>query len=121
MDQTNHLIAQAAHQLPAITGSGITPVGNGVTNLEKIINTSIGVLTLVAVIFFILNIIFAGYSFISSQGDEKKMVEARSKITNSVLGLLIVVIALGVGSLVAKLLGLNNILDLNQVFSTLTF
>jgi hypothetical protein len=121
MDQTNHLLAQTAHSLPALTGSGITPVGNGVTNLEKIINTGIGLLTLIGVLFFVFNIILAGYAFISSQGDEKKMAEARSRITNSVLGLAIVIMALAVASLIAKLLGLNNILDLNQVFSTLTF
>lgn len=115
MDHNNLLAKQYE-----ITGGGI-PVGSdqGVSNLEKIISNVIGLLTFVAVIFFIVQIILAGYAFISSQGDEKKMLEARSRLTNGILGIFIVVIALGAGSLIAYLLGLEGIFNLNSVLNLL--
>lgn len=120
MAQINHLLAKTVQF--NINGGGIS-VGSdqGVSVLEKIISNIFGFLTLVAVLFFVFNIIFAGYSFISSQGDEKKMIEARSRLTNGVLGLAIVILAIGISSLIAKLLGLSNIFSLTTVFNTLKF
>lgn len=101
-----------------IEGPGRIPPNNieATTMLEKLASNIIGVLTIVAVLFFVIQIIFAGYSFISSGGDEKVMETSRKKLTNGVLGLFIVVVAVGIGSLIAKLLGLNNIFDINQMF-----
>ena len=124
MVHNNQLLTQVGHALPAINGGGIA-VGSdqGVTTLQKIISNGIGLLTLIAILFFVFHIIIAGYSFISSQGDEKKMIEARSRITNGILGLTLVVVALGVGSLLATLLGFSHgtIFDLSIVFNSLKF
>lgn len=113
----NKLLADVSYN---ITGNGI-PVGGdqGVSNLEKLISTFIGILTFVAVIYFVVQVILAGYAFISSQGDEKKMLEARSRLTNGILGLVVVVLALGLGSLIAHLLGANNLFDLNATLNLL--
>lgn len=96
---------------------GISPVDDGVLELDKIISNVIGVLTLVAFIFFVLQIIFAGYAFISGQGDEKKVESARKRLTDGILGITIVVISFGITALLAKLLGLGNIFDLNRIFN----
>lgn len=106
------LIAYTLEGPGKIPSSGV----EATTMLEKLASNLIGILTIVAVLFFVIQIIFAGYSFISSGGDEKVMETSRKKLTNGVLGLFIVVVALGLGSLIAKLLGLNNIFDLNQMF-----
>ncbi len=100
----------------SITGIGIQPVGNGVSQLETIISSIIGFITIVAFIFFVFQIIFAGYSFISAQGDEKKLEAARSKLTNGILGLTIVVIAFGFTAFIAKILGMGDIFNLQQFF-----
>lgn len=104
-----------------ISGPGIVPTSNvdATNKLELYLSQILGVLSIVAVIFFTIQIILAGYGFMSSDGDEKKMETNRSKLTNSVMGLLIVVVAIGIGSLIAKLLGLNNPLDLNQIFTSM--
>lgn len=104
-----------------IRGPGQNPINNTDATLkfEKLASNLIGVLTIVAVIFFAIQIIFAGYSFISSGGDEKMMETSRKKLTNGVLGLFIVVVALGLGSLIAKLLGLGNIFDINEMFKNM--
>lgn len=103
-----------------LSGRGLQPTDDGVLELDKIVSTVIGVLTLVAFIFFLLQIIFAGYSFISGQGDEKKVESARKRLTDGILGITIVVIAFGITSLLAKLMGLGNIFNLEEIFSSFT-
>ena len=112
----NQLLA-VAYQ---ITGPGITPGTSPVATLEKIISSIIGVLTIVAVIFFAIQIIFAGYEFMTTEGDPKKMDSARKRLTDGVLGLFIVVVALGFASLIGRLTGMgSNVLDLQSLFSKL--
>lgn len=110
-----HLLAQSTVTYPPFVDPH--SIGNPTNQLEKLIGQAIGILTIVAVIYFTIQIIFAGYSFISASGDSKKLEEARHSITNSILGLFIVVIAIGIGSLIATLLGIENPLDLNALFT----
>jgi hypothetical protein len=114
----NNLLAQASQKY-IIGGPGI-PVTNNLeatSKFETYASQLVGMLTIVAVLYFIIQIIFAGYAFISSQGDEKVMEATRKRLTEAVLGLFIVVIAIGLGSLIAMLLGIPNVLDINSWFS----
>lgn len=116
MAPTNNLLAVDYH----LTGPGVIPEsGDGVTSLENIISQVIGILSIVAVLWFVIQVILAGYAFLSSQGDPKKTESARTRLTESVLGLTIVIIAIGLGSLIATLAGLTSPLDLNQLFSNM--
>jgi len=103
-----------------ITGPGLTPSsGIEATKMfEKLTSNILGVLTIIAFLFFAVQIIFAGYSFISSGGDEKVMETSRKKITNGILGIFIVVVSIGLTSLFAKLLGLKNPLDIGAMFTS---
>lgn len=92
----------------------------GVYQLDEIISTIIGVLTLVAFIYFVIQVILAGYSFISGQGDEKKIESARKRLTDGIIGITIVVVAFGITSLLASILGLGNILDIKNVFEKIS-
>lgn len=115
MAQINKLLAEGKVYFQ-LEGPGVEPVTGGeVTQVENIISTVIGLLTMIAVIFFIFQIIFAGYSFLSAQGDEKKVESARKRLTDGILGLAIVVFAYGIGALISKLLGLGNIFDLSII------
>lgn len=110
-------MAHLTNQLLAynLTGAGIQPGDNPVSTLENILSSVIGVLTLVAVIFFTIQIILAGFSFISSQGDAKELESSKKKLTSSVIGLAVVVLAYGIGALISHLLGLNSVFDLSTV------
>lgn len=103
----------------SISGLGIQPISReeSVSQLEGIISSIIGFITIVAFIFFVFQVIFAGYSFISAQGDEKKLEAARSKLTNGILGLTLVVIAFGFTAFIARILGLGDVFNLQQFFS----
>lgn len=115
----------ATNKLLAVTyklsGPGLNPTSNqeATSMFEKLVSNLIGVITIVAVIFFIIQIIFAGYGFLSAQGDEKKMEINRAKLTNGVLGFFIIVVAVGLGTLISKILGLNNPLDIESMFTSL--
>lgn len=104
-----------------ITGPGIKATGDGTTQAEKIISNIIGILTVFAVIWFVIQIMLAGYAFLSTEGDEKKMEMARKRLTEGVLGLTLVVVALGFGALIAKITGLGDVFNLTSVFSLFTF
>jgi hypothetical protein len=116
--QANKLLADVTYK---ISGAGIVPTSNedATTKIETYISNIIGILTIVAVIFFIIQIIFAGYGFLSSEGDEKKMETNRARLTNGVMGIFIIVVAVGIGSLIAKLTGLENPLDINLMFTNM--
>lgn len=114
----NKLLAQVQHR---ITGPGIQVSGDGVSQAEKIISNIIGVLTVFAVIWFVVQIMLAGYAFITTEGDEKKMEQARKRLTEGVIGLAIVVVALGFGSLIARVAGLGNVFNLTEMFGLFTF
>jgi len=104
---------------PPLEGPGI-PVANANASVgltEKLISNVVGVLTIVGFLIFAIQIIFAGYGFLTAEGDKNKMETARKKLTDGVLGIFIVAIALGFVSLLASLLGIEKILDLNNFFS----
>ena len=101
-----------------LEGPGIKPT-DPTTQVEGILSTVIGFLTIIAVIFFVIQIILAGYGFISGQGDEKKIEASRKKLTDSILGLTIVVVAFGLGAFISNLLGLSDVFDLAKLIGTL--
>jgi hypothetical protein len=111
----NRIIADVTYQ--TLKGPGVTPISGGVLAVEKIVGQVIGIMTIVAVIYFTFQVIIAGYAYIAASGDEKAIENARKALTNSVLGLTIVIIAVGLGALIATLIGIPNVLDLENMFT----
>lgn len=97
----------------------LPPGSNATTETEKTISMIIGLLTVFGVLYFTFHIIFAGYSYMAAEGDKAKLEESRKKLTQSILGLTVIVIAMGLASLLTSLLGLDNIFDLNQMFTNM--
>ena len=114
VQSTNHLLA---YQIP--NRGFIDPGTDGTTVAEKLISNIIGILTAVAFIYFVFQVIIAAYQYISSEGDKAKISASRKRITEGILGLVISTIALGLGALFASLLGVKNIFDLNQLFNSM--
>ncbi len=61
----------------------------------------------VAGIFFVVQIILAGYGYLSASGDPKKTEAAFAKIWQSLVGLLIVSGAFVLAAFIGKILGIN--------------
>lgn len=74
---------------------------------NRIISAVVGLMTVIAAIWFIFQFITAGYQWISSGGDKNNLNMARDKITNSLIGLIIVVAAWIVIGLIGTILGLD--------------
>lgn len=89
------------------------------TKFEDLISLGITLLSTFAIIFFVIQIILAGYGFMNSKGDPKNMEVARNKLTQNVIGLTITILAVGLGSLIASILGIKNIFNLNAVFTNI--
>jgi len=109
---TTKLIAQAYK----IEGPGIKPTSDSVGQLEGILSSVIGIMTIIGVIFFAVQIILAGFTMISSQGEVKELESAKKRLTTNVLGLAIIILAYGLGSLISNLLGITDAFNLNNVF-----
>ena len=61
----------------------------------------------IAGLFFVFQIIMAGYGYISANGDPKKTEAAWAKIYQSAIGLAIVASAFVLASIVGKIFGIN--------------
>lgn len=94
-----------------------TPGATGISLFAGMISTTIGVLTIVAIIWFVFNFIMGAIGVISSGGDKQKLESARNKVTYSVIGIVAVIAAIFVVELIGFLLGFPNILDLNALFT----
>ena len=80
---------------------GITPNIEGLTQL---LTNGLRLAMLVAGIYAFLNMIIAGYNFISSGGDAKAIANAWQKIYMSILGLTIIVASFLIAAIVGYLL-----------------
>jgi hypothetical protein len=75
--------------------------------LNEVISVIVGLLTVIAGIWFIFQIIIAGYQWLSSGGDKASVAAARDKLTYSVIGLVIVVMAFAIVSVIGTIFGID--------------
>lgn len=77
--------------------------------IKGLVNASIVIGALAAFIFLILG----GFQWITSGGDKTKTEEAQKKITNAVIGLVIIAAAYAIINVVTSFLGLGDISNLS--------
>lgn len=77
------------------------------SGLFDLISNILKLAGIVAGLFFIVQVIMAGYSYISANGDPKKTEVAWAKIWQSIIGLVIVASAFILASVVGKILGID--------------
>jgi hypothetical protein len=78
--------------------------------LGKIVSAIIGFMTLAAGIWMLFQITTAGIAWISGGGDKGKLESARNRLTNAIIGLVIVVSGWAILALAGQFLGFDNIL-----------
>jgi hypothetical protein len=117
-----HILADSTPtKLGEIGGEGLGPMGNiigklgsagdasgGVTALKSVttvISSIIGLLTVIAGIWFIFMFLIGGYTWMTSMGDKHKLQEARDRIVNALIGLVIIVAGWGVLAMVGQFFG----------------
>lgn len=82
---------------------------------DRIISLTLGVMTVVAGLWFIFQIFISAIEWLSSGGEKQHVENARKKITNSVIGLLIVVVSYGLILTFGNILGIKGILSPSEV------
>jgi len=81
-----------------------SPEGQG---LFQFISQMLQLAGVIAGLYFAVNIILAGYMYLSANGDIKKTEQAWGKIWQSILGMIIVASAFVLTSVIGGLLGIN--------------
>lgn len=87
-------------------GTTLEETGAG-TNLEGILSTVVGFLTIITGLWFVITFIVGGLGWASAGGDSGKVEKAQQKMTNGAIGLIIVVAAYSIIIIVGKVLGLD--------------
>jgi hypothetical protein len=92
------------------------PTGSGIVAFSTFISTVIGIMTLIAFIWFLFVLITGAIGIISSGGDKQALENARKKITSGFVGLIIVIAAVFVIDIVGTVFGIK-FLDIAGLFS----
>lgn len=103
---------------PGFSGFGPlgNPTGTGINTFSKFISSVIGLLTIVAILWFILVFFTGVIGIISAGGDKAALESARKRISSGLIGLVVVIVAIFIIDLVGGLIGIPNILDLPALF-----
>ena len=93
--------------------------GDPVSTLASLISTTIGLLTVIAVIYFMYILITGAIGIITSAGEKGAYEDARKKITTGLIGLVVVISAIFIMRLAATFLGIPDILDLGAMITAI--
>jgi len=103
------LLAQAAN-----FGTGIQPVSpvyspsaDPAANLEVIISTGLGVMTVVGGLFFVVYFFLGALKWVTAGGDSGKVGKARDEMIQGVIGLIILVAAYAIVGLIGTIIGID--------------
>lgn len=100
------------------TSIGIVPKEKsgwqGLTELtiDRIVSGLITLSLVAAAVVFFFMLVWGGLKWITSQGDENKVKEARGQVTQALIGLAVVFAAWAVLTLVGNLFGIENLRNL---------
>ena len=92
----------------------------GATNADLVftqfISSAIGVMTIIAFIWFIFVFFIGAIGIISSGGDKQALETAKKKITSGIIGVVVVIAAIFVIKLIGFLIGVPDILNFASMF-----
>ena len=110
---TDNLLAQVGTDIGNIgEGPGFGPfsfenIGNPMERIATIISTIIGFITVVAGIYFMFQFFIGGFGWLASSGDKSRLQEAQNRLSHAVIGLIIVVAAYAIMSIMQAVTGLK--------------
>jgi len=120
------LLAQGPPQsLGQIGGEGLGPFANvtdavaGLTDITNIVSSIIGIMTVAAAIWFMLQFTIGGWSWITSGGDKTKLESARNRITHAAVGLIIVVAGWSILAIFGQFFGYDILINPGEVVGQL--
>ncbi len=97
-----------------LTGEGAPGV------FSRFISSIIGLMTIIAIIWFVFLIIIGAYGIMSAGGDKANMETARKRITTGIVGLVVVIAAVFIVDLIGRIIGIENILNLTELLKQIS-
>lgn len=92
---------------------------NSITYTNDVIQSVFSIFFIVAVVYFIWQIIMAGFHLISSEGDPKKLETAQSQATYAVIGIAVVFMVFAIIKLIGTITGISGLENLEITWPTL--
>lgn len=95
--------------------------GNEVGSIvfTNLLTSAIGLITLIAIIWFVFVLLTGALGIITSGGDKGANESAKKKITSGIIGLVVTISALFVVNLIGTIFGMPNILDIFELIDLL--
>lgn len=94
--------------LPPTLGGGTSPnPSGGGKALGSLISSLVGALFIAGFLLAFMELLLGGISWITAGGDKQKLETARDKITNSIIGLIVVGATYALMTLVARFFGMD--------------
>lgn len=115
-------IAKPAYAIicnPALGNLGCAPSATPEIYFNKVLQTSITILIIIAVLFFVWHLINAGLRMINSQGDPKNFETGKNQLLYAVVGLIVVFSIFAILKLVGTITGIQGLEQLNLTLPTL--
>ncbi|RJR26047.1 hypothetical protein C4578_00195 [Candidatus Microgenomates bacterium] len=111
---------------------GIGPFGTGTSDwsetcgeagqagclFAQILSLILGVVTIIAFIWFIISVFTAAFGFLASGGDKVKTQNAQKQLTNALIGLVLIISSLFFVKLVGVVFGVD-VLSINDLLNAL--
>jgi len=115
----NKLIAD----IPVGDLKGVGPLGNDLVSspfatFNKVISTIISIMTIIAAVWFLFVLMTGAIGWITAGGDKASLETAKKRISNGIVGIVVVVTAIFLADILGKLLGLD-ILNPGEVLKSL--
>lgn len=101
-------------------GSLGNPGGSGVSIFANFISSAIGLMTIIAIIWFVFVFFSGAIGIITAGGDKQALENARKRIISGLIGLVVVIAAIFLVRLVGFLIGIPNVLNIGQLFGQIT-
>ena len=101
------------------TGPFSNPTGSGIETFTKFISSVVGLMTIIAIIWFIFTLITGAIAMITAGSDKASLESARKKITTGLIGLVVTIAAIFLIDLIGYLIGIPDILNLPKLFESI--
>ncbi|MEK7527982.1 MAG: hypothetical protein AAB574_03120 [Patescibacteria group bacterium] len=87
--------------------------------INNVIQVIISLLFIVAILYFLWHLIFAGYHLIATDGDPKKLETAKNELTNSIVGIFAIFSVFAIIKFVGIVLGIQGLENLTITWPSL--
>lgn len=105
--------------LRLIGNIGLENNNDPLTIFASVISSVIGLLTIIAAIYFMFILITGAIGIIGSGGDKAAYEKARRQITTGIIGLVVAISAMFIMDLITNLLGISSILDIGTMIGAI--